>query len=513
MSLIFLKVWDVTRKKKSLVYLNEDEEDLLERTIMKVSQKLDINGSSLVLERDGTPVDENIILKHFKNEIFILLEPSQQWQEDVCLSNITNISGTSTTTLIDSVTNGSCLQASNDSVLNNTLLIADICPEENFQENLNAESVSNLNTTHQFDCNQNFMWKTFQIPWEQFSKPMIESCERGERDKQVINYIIHTVVNNMRVIKKIIPSSAIKIITKKIIDKYPETFRDIDEDNVVIGDGSYSVFKKLQDRNNYLNRPHITKRTASMSNPMANKKQRLFQRAGCSHWDPPLPDGENVSTNGKMSEDNPDLLETLHETFPQQRDFLNRHPSRETIQQEWPILFSKSGALIHFHKLTNSDLTQLGKKAAEKLDKFLKLHTPEENNETSEYELLTIIKILARYFKENLESIYMEIDNIPNSEDLQLEPLIMKIGTEENNFFVYYEKGAINQKGFSTFNEAFQIAFSLYFNLNLKYPSNISLTMEFVQRYFLKIHPDSGTKSRSVGLKRVINLMNKMKKM
>ncbi|KAK4882214.1 hypothetical protein RN001_005533 [Aquatica leii] len=48
------------------------------------------------------------------------------------------------------------------------------------------------------------------------------------------------------------------------------------------------------------------------------------------------------------------------------------------------------------------------------------------------------------------------------------------------------------------FTEALQIAFALYFNMNLEYPKAISTTLEMIQRYFLKIHQDSGTKSQKI---------------
>lgn len=40
-----------------------------------------------------------------------------------------------------------------------------------------------------------------------------------------------------------------KIIAKKLVQQYPQTFQDLD-------DGYQSILLKLIDRNNYLNRPH-----------------------------------------------------------------------------------------------------------------------------------------------------------------------------------------------------------------------------------------------------------------
>jgi hypothetical protein len=47
----------------------------------------------------------------------------------------------------------------------------------------------------------------------------------------------------------------VRVLAKKIINKYPKPFQDIEEDVVIIGDGCFSLTSKLIDRNNNLNRP------------------------------------------------------------------------------------------------------------------------------------------------------------------------------------------------------------------------------------------------------------------
>lgn len=53
--------------------------------------------------------------------------------------------------------------------------------------------------------------------------------------------------------------------TGKIIVNENSHFRDVDEDNVPIGCGYSTIFKKLLERNNYLNRLH--KRSAEFVQP------------------------------------------------------------------------------------------------------------------------------------------------------------------------------------------------------------------------------------------------------
>ncbi|KAG5865544.1 hypothetical protein JTB14_009253 [Gonioctena quinquepunctata] len=97
-----------------------------------------------------------------------------------------------------------------------------------------------------------FNWSNFKIPWNKLTFDVLNHCKEGKREKQ----IIHTVVHEMRQIKTKIPMKAFKYVAKQLLEKYPNTFRDIDNDGVVIGDGTHSAITKLSDRNHYLNRPH-----------------------------------------------------------------------------------------------------------------------------------------------------------------------------------------------------------------------------------------------------------------
>ncbi|KAK4885821.1 hypothetical protein RN001_002092 [Aquatica leii] len=73
-------------------------------------------------------------------------------------------------------------------------------------------------------------------------------------------------------------------------------------------------------------------------------------------------------------------------------------------------------------------------------------------------------------------------------------PCIVEI--ENKEISVYFE--IVKVTDCIHFTEALQVAFALYFNMNLEYPKAISTTLEMIQRYFLKIHPDSGTKSQKI---------------
>ena len=72
------RVWSCDRLKKSAVII-EESNNMIQDVINKSNNKLEINGTLLVLEKDGTPIDEDMVLKHYGKEILILLEEGESW--------------------------------------------------------------------------------------------------------------------------------------------------------------------------------------------------------------------------------------------------------------------------------------------------------------------------------------------------------------------------------------------------------------------------------------------------
>ncbi len=59
------------------------------------------------------------------------------------------------------------------------------------------------------------------------------------------------------------------------------------------------------------------------------------------------------------------------------------------------------------------------------------------------------------------------------------------------------------------FIKAVEITFSMYYIFNLSYPKENCQLLELVQRYFAKINPDQGSRSKK-SKNRVITLMKKL---
>lgn len=122
-----------------------------------------------------------------------------------------------------------------------------------------------------------FLWNSFEIPWDRIPANMRTMCEKGEKDKNVINEIVRIIINEMRQIKENIPRHALKHVANMMCQKYPQMFQDFDDDGTVIAGGSCTIFSKFMERSTYLNRPHKRPHfSVSVLPPAIIKKRKIL---------------------------------------------------------------------------------------------------------------------------------------------------------------------------------------------------------------------------------------------
>lgn len=182
-------------------------------------------------------------------------------------------------------------------------------------------------------------WNNFSIPWDKMPSYVLAALKQGNHERKIINEVVQVIVNEMREISKNVPSKAMRILTEKLIVEYPTTFKDVDEVRIIIGDGCHSIFSKLVDRNNYLNRPH--KRTADEPRiPRKKVKAVVNSRAGCSNWQPDVVDGKKDELKQQLegvNENDEGFWLILEKVYPDIRLFLNYHiniPTINDVQKE-----------------------------------------------------------------------------------------------------------------------------------------------------------------------------------
>lgn len=197
---------------------------------------------------------------------------------------------------------------------------------------------------------------------------------------------------------------AFRLVGNKMATKYPKMFVDVDEDGVVLGDGCSSLVHQLQDRNNYLNRPHKRplKQNAN-ENPVKNKKSNVVARVGCVNWDPPTPTVESTA------------IQTSDSQYAIQRDFINNENATiKAVIGKWPALFELKALFWHFNKLTVRNIDQLNIFVNEKYNKIFLYgkslkkapSSIKDNVSDSNGMLMNILHIFATAFKESVAVIY-----------------------------------------------------------------------------------------------------------
>ncbi|KAJ3639917.1 hypothetical protein Zmor_003245 [Zophobas morio] len=486
--MLAFKIWNVSRTKKVFVAIEEDEQMLLV-LVAKASEKLQIDGSTLVLETDGTVIDDETVLKMVEKEVLILLTKEECWvSADVALASASFISQASTVTI--------------------------------------SSSSSSSHELSPFETEENKTWVDFEIPWQCLPKSVIRECEEGFKTGDCRSKVINMIVDNVREFTKHAEIDKFRAVAKQIVAKYPKQFADVDDDGIVIGDGNHTILKRLVDRNNYLNRPHKRSPNATYVTdiPLGKRRKMLSKKAGCSNWQPEIETKSPESLEEKKNTLNAlhnaflnnvtlDLETTtlLNETYNMQRLFLNKcdAPTIEEIVTEWPVLLTTPVTFWHFEKLTSKNINVLEEQFTHKAPKILQLGQQNKIKVTCENSYLQCLEVIAKYFNEDLKILVDEQDK-RNQTVTCNEPCIRSNQEDdENRYFIYIEKKKVAES--TDFITAFKLVFSFYYNLNMCYPKQISHTLQFVQMYFFKMYPEIGTKSKKKTITKVVSLMNKLK--
>lgn len=193
-----------------------------------------------------------------------------------------------------------------------------------------------------------------------------------------------------------------------MVAKYTASFQAHDEDNIVLGNGYEALYTKLLDRNNYLNRPNKRK-YALIEVPSKKIKLMANARVGCPNWQPSVDPPEDTDDKKRLlktlshEHENPQFVGLINDTFPLQRQFINGNlKSIDEIYEEWPALFTEKGILTHFQMLTKINPLEIG--MIEK-SKRIKLFGETKKINFDGDDLMSAIKIVAQYFKEDISKV------------------------------------------------------------------------------------------------------------
>ncbi|XP_037502316.2 uncharacterized protein LOC119376605 [Rhipicephalus sanguineus] len=298
----------------------------------------------------------------------------------------------------------------------------------------------------------------------------------------------------------------LRIIATKLVSMYPSTFQDLLE-GTVVGTGVETLMWKLENGINSKKRPIAHALPAEIYDPYSFQPRPRSRRDsyGCLAWQPELPSGENMLTqrekqqqllceHAKMYPNKQLVCRLMIETYASQRLTINHSRSVTEVKKNWPFLFTEDCLLEHSKKLLGSEVCQRLDASMEivglrvyryaysqikgpKVKKCLEEYEQAKNrlkSVTPEHEGALVL--LLALLDEDEELIYKTVEA---SLKFSL-PLPSGPGLFEAEMFTVCVDGVAlltTQRA-----AAFKVMFLLYFVLNIEYPPEVALTLEFVQR-------------------------------
>lgn len=360
-----------------------------------------IDGTNLVLEADGTFIDDNDSLQILSREIFILLQKNEIWckeKDDVELSK---------------------------NSLPSTITIAS---EENYSDMSQSSSTETI-TTANIPVNENF-WKQYDIPWNKLPSDIKCEIDKGNSDKRIINECVRLIISEIRNIKRDTSQHTLKIMAHKMISAYPKIFEDVDDDGEVLGDGSHTIFSKLYERNNYLNKN--AKRHSEDGTEKISKKRKSFEKAGCLLWQPKTIESDDIQNSDIESlnslvfsgEIESTGLILLEKTYPNQRSFINTNPTISEVKSNWPILLQSQAIFWHYNKLMGHSINILEENLKLKAGRIIKFgqtkmftkFRTKQNNSPGDDMYIEILKVVTTYFKEDFHILFCTLGKVMTSQ-------------------------------------------------------------------------------------------------
>ena len=424
--MLSFKTWSADRTKKEAILVQESE-NLLPTVIREGSAKLNTVGVKLVLEADGTDIDEEQLLRHFQSQPLLLLNENEEWYK-------LNTCDDATPPITQQQNEGT------DAITQYRLLsLEGLAPEplpEGLNENIPNKELQNGDAEKENTDIAHFLqerrnsftsWDEYKVPWDRLTASDLVQLQAGSRKETLRSSVVQTIVGEMRLHDTNLPDSVFSGIAIQCLQKYPETFEDRKDDGTRLGRGFEFTFKKLKEHQHYLERPH--KRNSQLGLklhiPLKSRKVLKSVQAGTIEWQPESvpPNETSESVEEKRLAINETVLQdVLHDeatqknfvndlevTYGELRLFLNNMdnlPDVHSIRLKWPILLNKEVMFWHTRKLTGQDIEVFNDCFGDKFRKILIFgvykHRLDINLESTDNEEISrwVLNVLKIHFQE-----------------------------------------------------------------------------------------------------------------
>ncbi|XP_065080994.1 uncharacterized protein LOC135703642 isoform X2 [Ochlerotatus camptorhynchus] len=360
-------------------------------------------------------------------------------------------------------------------------------------------------------------FRAFDINWQKVSDSILLRLKKLQdfrdknptgtvpREKQFpkseLTALANAIVDQLRVINVHITASTMEEVAKQVLSKYP-CLNFVDDDGFGTGQSFVVLKHKMINRNTYLNR---YKDSDSRSSAAETKRNRNV-KAGTikEYWEV---SAEQCSKDilSKLTRDETGVLTVEFLTASQAyiRFYLDQPESLKELLARLPVLRRRQLISFHFEKATGVQLNSLEKMFLAKRAKIIDFSGSSRpalvmDKHATDYDIL---KFLCSSLGENIVHLIIQKEIGTKVADLTTDcagPVLVAVdlGNDKHVYYVMVEQVRLTE-GTQNVVTAIADLLSVHYVYNFMYMKQISKFLEFVQEYFCKILPVSGSKSRA----------------
>lgn len=360
----------------------------------------------------------------------------------------------------------------------------------------------------------------FRVDWNAISRDIVEELHKCHEKKMnlnnnVYNRLTSQIVEQIREVSTVISSKVFGKVAFSASKKFP-ILQDTDGVGNLIGEGSFSFAEKLRAHNNYIQRVLRGKQTTTQKVPkgksFAGVDSNYLKSGNC------ICDKNDIAALQRSSCENVD-----EELLERTRSFIRfklDNTSVVTLVKDLPIIRSNKLLSHHFKAATNIDPSNFNKTFIETRDKLIKATKKSRKHKDAEsYSDTEVFVRISEYLREDFENMFKTFEEGTTLDQVETNnpyPTILAFdeGDQTMAYYIQTDNAIVSEK-VGTIVEAAQLCIMIYFIYFMKYPENLSKTLEFLQIYLLKINIQESRVTRKKGCnpkKGIVALIRKLSK-
>ncbi|XP_074539428.1 uncharacterized protein LOC141800652 isoform X3 [Halichoeres trimaculatus] len=368
----------------------------------------------------------------------------------------------------------------------------------------------------------------FKVPWHKMPEGVTSAIANRKRPAPEMRRImVRVLVDEMRKYDTNPKRKECFVICRDLVKQYPSSFADMTPAGTIIGCGFTSLLTQVKRRIENINRGKFVERNRQ-TKKQSGRERKSADSYGCKHFQPGLPPEETDKTveqkrqqlqniykqEGVQGGERAEVIKLMKITFCLQRNHINKSPtaSFEDLRIQWPFLFTEKGIFCHFESLTDVNLLRALEESIEEsgqvMEKYLRTKVKHRaqgavprNGELT----FRITRLLLAYFDENTEDLILSTDLCASAADVEdtltlpASPRLILLKPRDEvtvgRWMISIEGQVILESSQPSFTSGLAALFATYYVFNLQYQEEASKTLEFVQRRFVGINPEKGSKA------------------